>query len=135
MEVLRRLRQVRCPICADLKSNRRILNTCNSISKINPALVYVCDPVLGDGGKLYVPENLAAVFRDTVTAHATVLTPNQFELELLTGAKIATAGDVAAAMATLHARGVSTVVVTSFSLDAGPQRVALALRSPYYNYC
>lgn len=41
----------------------------------------VCDPVLGDNGKLYVPEELVAIYRDEVVPRATVVTPNQFECE------------------------------------------------------
>jgi len=29
----------------------------------NPELVYVCDPVLGDAGKLYVPAELVEAYR------------------------------------------------------------------------
>lgn len=41
----------------------------------------VCDPVLGDDGQLYLPEELVQVFRNELIAHATILTPNQFECE------------------------------------------------------
>ena len=40
-------------------------------------LAYVCDPVLGDHGKLYVPRELVDVYRREVIRCATVLTPNQ----------------------------------------------------------
>ena len=42
---------------------------------------YVCDPVMGDHGKLYVPEDLVAVYRDEMTRVATTMTPNQFEVQ------------------------------------------------------
>ncbi len=82
----------------------------------NPSLVFVCDPVLGDGGRLYVPGDLPAIYREMVVPHASILTPNQFELELLAGHSVGTVAEVVGAMAALHARGVPTVVVTSFSL-------------------
>ena len=41
----------------------------------------VCDPVLGDDGKLYVPEDQVTIYRDVVLPCATILTPNQFECE------------------------------------------------------
>eukprot|EP01044_Picomonas_judraskeda_P023877 COSAG03_NODE_6400_length_1065_cov_17.892340_3_plen_37_part_01 len=28
---------------------------------VNPGLIFVCDPVMGDDGKLYVPEELVTV--------------------------------------------------------------------------
>ena len=39
------------------------------------AVAYFCDPVLGDGGKLYVPEALVEIYRDDVVLLATVRTP------------------------------------------------------------
>ena len=39
------------------------------------AVAYFCDPVLGDGGKLYVPEALVEIYRDDVVPLATVRTP------------------------------------------------------------
>jgi pyridoxine kinase len=45
----------------------------------NPDLIYVCDPVLGDNGKLYVPEELVAVYKSHLLGIATILTPNQFK--------------------------------------------------------
>jgi pyridoxine kinase len=43
---------------------------------------------MGDNGQLYVPEELVPIYRDEVVPLATVLTPNQFEAETLTGMKI-----------------------------------------------
>ena len=33
------------------------------MQSINPSLRYVCDPVLGDDGRCYVPESLVALYR------------------------------------------------------------------------
>ncbi len=46
---------------------------------------YICDPVLGDDGKLYVPKELINVFVTKVIPRSYMITPNQFEAELLTG--------------------------------------------------
>jgi len=51
-------------------------------------LTYVCDPVLGDNGKFYVPEALVEVYKEKLLPLATVLTPNGFEVEKLTGLKV-----------------------------------------------
>jgi pyridoxine kinase len=40
---------------------------------------------MGDEGKLYVPEELVHVYREKVVPLASMLTPNQFEAEKLTG--------------------------------------------------
>lgn len=70
----------------------------------------VCDPVLGDDGRLYVPEDLVAVYRATIVPRAHVLTPNQFELEQLTGTPVRNMDEVLQACDDLHERGVTTVV-------------------------
>lgn len=72
----------------------------------------VCDPVMGDDGRLYVPEGAVAVYRDTVLPLASVLTPNQYEAELLAGLAIRSRGDALAACRALHQRGPSTVVTS-----------------------
>jgi len=47
---------------------------------------WICDPVLGDYPRgLYVPEELIEVHRDISMKKATIITPNQFEAEALTG--------------------------------------------------
>jgi len=69
---------------------------------------------MGDWGRLYVPEELVEVYRDVAVPAATVLTPNQFEIELLAGTGPLDSLEAAArACDALHARGPHTVVVTS----------------------
>lgn len=41
----------------------------------------VCDPVMGDNGKLYVSEDLVEIYRKEVIPGADFLKPNQTELE------------------------------------------------------
>ncbi|WP_349366045.1 MAG: pyridoxal kinase PdxY [Nitratireductor rhodophyticola] len=54
----------------------------------NPKARYVCDPVLGDRGGLYVPEATAAAIRDRLLPLADIATPNRYELAWLTGVEI-----------------------------------------------
>ncbi|GAB5034629.1 pyridoxal kinase [Nannochloropsis oceanica] len=104
----------------------------------NPDLIYVCDPVLGDEGKIYVPEDLVEMYKTLVLPVADVLTPNQFEAEMLTGIKIQNESDAQRACLLLHAHGPRTVVVTSASLEGGydalhvvgSQRHGISWRSP-----
>lgn len=74
---------------------------------------YYLDPVLGDDGKFYVPLELVSVYRDTLLPLATVITPNQFEAEVLSGVTIKTEEDAQEACRVLHAKGPRTVVITS----------------------
>ena len=50
-----------------------------------PQAPYLCDPVIGDAGGLYVPEATAAAIRDRLLPLASIATPNLFELAWLTG--------------------------------------------------
>jgi len=86
-----------------------------ALRAVNPGLVYVCDPVLGDDGKLYLPAQMVDLYRSDVLQLATVLTPNQFEAEQLTRSRISSQQDALRACLTLLVRGPKTVVLTSFS--------------------
>ncbi|KAJ4823629.1 hypothetical protein Tsubulata_032164 [Turnera subulata] len=94
-----------------------ILEVVKKLRSINPKLTYVCDPVLGDEGKLYVPPELVAVYREKVIPVATMLTPNQFEAEQLTGLRIVSERDGREACNIIHAAGPSKVVLTSINID------------------
>lgn len=114
----------------------QVVDLLKCMRKENPQLCYVCDPVLGDEGRLYVPQELVQVYRDQVLAIADVLTPNQFELELLTGTSLSSKADVFSACEALHDRGVHTVVVTSSSCASAADIVLLAsTRQPQEDGC
>ncbi|HEY0275413.1 MAG TPA: pyridoxal kinase, partial [Paenirhodobacter sp.] len=52
---------------------------------VNPGLLYLCDPVMGDTGPgLYVPTEIASVIRNDLLPMADIATPNPFELSWLT---------------------------------------------------
>lgn len=76
----------------------------------------VCDPVMGDNGKMYVPEDLLPIYRDEIIPLADIITPNQYEVELLTEKKITTEDDVWSAVQWFHDRGIDTVVISSSEL-------------------
>uniref|UniRef100_M3XJF6 Pyridoxal kinase n=1 Tax=Latimeria chalumnae TaxID=7897 RepID=M3XJF6_LATCH len=68
---------------------KMVVEIVQELKRQNPKLVYVCDPVLGDKwngeGSMYVPEDLLPVYKEIVVPVADIITPNQFEAELLTG--------------------------------------------------
>lgn len=94
-----------------------VLQVVDKLRSINPGLIYVCDPVMGDGGKLYVHMDLVSVYREKVVPVASMLTPNQFEAELLTGMRIISEEDGLEACNLLHAAGPSKVVITSLQIE------------------
>lgn len=58
------------------------------LKQSNPELTYVCDPVIGDVGGLYVAEETASAIRDTLIPLSDIATPNAYELSWLTGSAI-----------------------------------------------
>lgn len=90
-----------------------------------PCARAVCDPVQGDDGRLYCHAALPAAFRQDIVPLASVLTPNQFEVELLTGQEIRSEAGALAACAALHARGPATVVITSLALPGAEEFVTI----------
>jgi pyridoxine kinase len=73
-------------------------------------LLYLCDPVIGDDGGLYVPDAVATAIRDLLLPLADIATPNAFELSWLTAAPVAGRDSAVAAAQALM---VPEVVVTS----------------------
>jgi pyridoxine kinase len=97
-----------------LEAVLEVLHTCK---QHNPNVTFVCDPVLGDDGKFYVDPQLAAVYREKVIPKADVVTPNQFEVEQLTGLQVRTLDDAKNACRILHNMGPSIVFITSVVLE------------------
>lgn len=81
--------------------------------------VLVVDPVLGDNGKLYVPQDIVDVHKKFMTLGLVDLTtPNQFELEILSEMTVDSWELCKAALQVLHARyHVSNVVILSLVID------------------
>lgn len=75
---------------------------------------WTCDPVMGDVGRgFFVHRDIPAFFRDRAVKQARIMTPNQFELEYLSGQTIETLDDAKAACRVLHESGVEIVLLTS----------------------
>lgn len=81
-----------------------------AVRATTPAALYLCDPVIGDAGGLYVPEATAAAIRDCLLPLADIATPNLFELGWLTGMDTSSQDAALRAAAALPP---PTVVVTS----------------------
>ncbi|KAJ2691919.1 hypothetical protein GGH99_002070, partial [Coemansia sp. RSA 1285] len=97
---------------------RAVEEIARSLRRTNPDLVFVLDPVLGDDGALYVPEELVSLYRDVLCPLANIITPNQFEAEALSGISISSLEDARAVCNKLHSLGVPDVVITSLALPA-----------------
>jgi len=99
-------------------SGRAILEAVALVQARNPAALYCCDPVLGDVGRgFFVAGGVPQLMRDAVVPRAQVITPNQFELEFLTGRQVHTLDDVVVAAQAARALGPGTVLVTSVDVE------------------
>ncbi|CAJ0930223.1 unnamed protein product, partial [Mesorhabditis belari] len=99
--------------CGNVKFLEKIADIVRDQKARDSKVFYVCDPVMGDNGRYYTPQELLPVYRDVLAPLADVLCPNAFELGELTGMTITTESACLAAIDTLHQKGVKTVVVTS----------------------
>ncbi|KAJ8875233.1 hypothetical protein PR048_023128 [Dryococelus australis] len=114
---------------------RRIAALVQHLRKVNPKLIYVllkggsvavCDPVMGDNGRMYVSEELLPIYRDTILPLADIIVPNQFEVELLTGRNVTSVAEAWEAVQLFHDKGIKTVVLTSTGLGTDSHLLALA---------
>jgi pyridoxine kinase len=99
-----------------------VLDAAARVRAANPRALYCCDPVIGDVGRgVFVRPGIAEFLRDRAVPAADIVTPNQFELELLCGAPTATADGLRAGLAALHARGPRAILVTSYVGEDTPE--------------
>ncbi len=75
--------------------------------------VYLCDPVMGDDGRIYVGHDVVTAMHN-LAAIADILTPNAYELCLLTNIRPQTRGAALQAIRAAQALGPGIVVLTGF---------------------
>ena len=91
-----------------------ILSAVERVKAANPAALYACDPVIGDVGRgIFVRPGIPEFMRDVAIRNADVVTPNQFELEYLTGLPVSTLEEAKSAVAALRRTGPRVVLLTS----------------------
>ncbi len=94
------------------------------VKAANPRALYCCDPVIGDVGRnIYVRPDIPGFIAAQALPRADIATPNQFELQHLTGRRITTLAEARQAVAALQAvmaDGPRTVLLTSLRTDTTP---------------
>ena len=58
-----------------------VVKVVKELKEVNPSLIFVCDPVLGDNGQFYVPQSLLPVYQKQLLPISDLITPNTFEAE------------------------------------------------------
>ena len=91
-----------------------ILDAFNRVKKANPSAVYCCDPVMGDVERgFFVRPGIPEFMRDRAVPAATIITPNQFELEYLADRAVTDLESALASVDQVMVCGPSVVLVTS----------------------
>jgi pyridoxine kinase len=107
----------------DAAAGRAVMDAVRRVRASAPEALYCCDPVMGDEGRgFYVKPGIPELFRDQMVPAADIVTPNQFELEALTGFKTAALEEARKAVAALHKMGPKVVLVTSYRGEDAPEK-------------
>jgi pyridoxine kinase len=102
-----------------VSSLSQILSAVSAVRAANDRAMVVCDPVLGDHGRFYVPEELLTIYKDKIIPLSSMVTPNAFEIEALTGIKIATVADALRACEVMHSIGPDVVLLKGIKFNDG----------------
>ena len=98
-----------------------ILSAVARVRQANPQALYCCDPVIGDVGRgVFVRPGIPEFMRDQAVPTADIVTPNQFELDYLSGRTTETLADAKVAVAAVQGLGPEVVLVTSLHTRETP---------------
>lgn len=122
-----------------------IVDAVARIKEANPQAVYACDPVMGNTKSgCFVSDLIPPLLRDKVVPVADIITPNQFELEYLTGVPAHDTTSTLEAIAAAQEMGPDTVLVTSvrrpetpadaIEMIAANEQGAWLVRTPFIDF-
>jgi pyridoxine kinase len=98
-----------------------ILSAVARVRSLNPDTLYCCDPVIGDVSRgVFVRPGIPEFMREQAVPAADIITPNQFELDYLSGITAQTLDDVKEAVAIVQAMGPKVILVTSVETKETP---------------
>jgi pyridoxine kinase len=106
----------------DAETGSAVIDAVRQVKAANHAALYCCDPVMGDVGRgLYVKPGIPEIFKNEIVRRADIVTPNQFELEILTGVDTSVPGNARRAVEELHALGPKIALITSFAAQTNKE--------------
>jgi len=98
-----------------------ILDVAARVRAANPEALYCCDPVIGDVGRgVFVRPDVPEFMRRQAMPAADVATPNQFELELLSGCQVTSMAEARDAIRIAHGLGPAVLLITSLHTAETP---------------
>jgi pyridoxine kinase len=121
----------------DPETGAVVAKAVSRVRAANPDALYCCDPVIGEVGRgVYVRPGVPEAFRDRLVPMADMITPNPFELGLLSGRPPATLEAACAAARALLAPagqrggGPHLVVATGLRLADAPGELLILAATP-----
>ncbi|OHT09093.1 pyridoxal kinase family protein [Tritrichomonas foetus] len=121
-------------------ANPRIIEEIVNLRKsLSPDVHFLCDPVLGDMGKLYLSNECFEVMKKVLVPTATTICPNAYEAMWLTDLPMNNVHELLEVVKQLHLVGPQNVIISStewqlrcifFSFDYG--RVQYAIETPSF---
>lgn len=106
----------------DAAIGEAILETVTKVKAANGRAQYCCDPVIGDVGRgVFVRPGIPEFMRDRAVKCADIVTPNQFELDYISGMETKSLGAAVTAIEKVHAAGPRTILVTSLHVEDTPK--------------
>ncbi|MET0528692.1 MAG: pyridoxal kinase PdxY [Microvirga sp.] len=98
-----------------------ILGAVERVRALNPEALYCCDPVIGDVGRgVFVRPGIPEFMRDQALPAADIVTPNQFELDYLSGLTTDSLNEVKRGISNVQEFGPKAVLVTSVETRETP---------------
>jgi len=106
----------------DAAIGEAVLEAVAKVRAANGRAQYCCDPVIGDVGRgVFVRPGIPEFMRDRAVRAADVITPNQFELNYLSGSETTSLANTLQAIDKVHATGPKTILVTSVHIEDTPK--------------
>ncbi|EGN96899.1 hypothetical protein SERLA73DRAFT_111680 [Serpula lacrymans var. lacrymans S7.3] len=100
----------------EAKALTAVSELATKLKRDSPDIIYLLDPVIGDSGRMYVSSDVVPVYRSMLPL-ASVITPNWFEVEVLTGVELHDLPSLQRALRILHQDyHVPHVVISSIPL-------------------
>ena len=104
----------------DVTLGALVIDAAAKVKAANRGALYCCDPVMGDVGRgFFVRPGIPEFMKTVAVPAADIITPNQFELEYLTGREVTTLAGALEAADAARAMGPDLVLVTSLQRDNG----------------
>jgi pyridoxine kinase len=98
-----------------------VIGAVGRVREANPGAVYCCDPVIGDVGRgVFVRPGIPEFMREVAVPAADIVTPNHYELDLLSETTTKSLDSVKDAVAAVQALGPNVVLTTSLVAEDTP---------------